>query len=490
MLFDLFCFVFTLLYYIFLLCFYKYALQHFHHCCSSLPSNLLRKHAVLIREMWYCFVAFVASSSVFTPSLLPLPLPSNSDQCMVFEVLGENLLSLIKKYNYRGVPIHLVKIIALQSLVALEFCHDKCAIIHTDIKPENTFLMRPVPFSLERVQKTRKAEVKRQEMKRLEKQKQALADKKLNKNQRKRLKAKLAKLAAAAEAAAGDDAASSDGDDEKHDPNMMVPLISKLGDLGNGCWVNKHFTDDVTTRQYRAPEVIVGAEYSTPIDVWSVACMIFELITGEYLFDPKEDPSTDYPRDEDHLALMLELNGESMPDHFVSDGKFSKEYFTKKGQLRHIKKLSIWPIENVLHEKYGLEKKEAVEISKFLSPMLRFHPAQRASAGDALKSPWLADLYEAWKKNPNTAFHVPLEMIDPSLCVEPSEDEEDDSEYADSEEFSHDEEDFDDDFGDDDDDNEDENDDDGDDNNDNGDADLLTDSEADDDAGDDNHETF
>jgi serine/threonine-protein kinase SRPK3 len=47
-----------------------------------------------------------------------------------------------------------------------------------------------------------------------------------------------------------------------------VVLISKIGDLGNACWVNKHFTDDVTTRQYRAPEVIVGYPFSTQIDIW------------------------------------------------------------------------------------------------------------------------------------------------------------------------------------------------------------------------------
>lgn len=48
------------------------------------------------------------------------------------------------------------------------------------------------------------------------------------------------------------------------------PLICKIGDLGNACWVNKHFTEDVTTRQYRAPEVIIGYPYSTPIDIWCV----------------------------------------------------------------------------------------------------------------------------------------------------------------------------------------------------------------------------
>lgn len=60
-----------------------------------------------------------------------------------------------------------------------------------------------------------------------------------------------------------------------------------LADLGNACWVNHHFTNDIQTRQYRSPEAILGARYDTSADIWSVGCMIFELLTGDYLFDPQ-----------------------------------------------------------------------------------------------------------------------------------------------------------------------------------------------------------
>merc|ERR1719160_63882 len=74
------------------------------------------------------------------------------------------------------------------------------------------------------------------------------------------------------------------------------PTVSfKVVDLGNACWVERHFSDDIQTRQYRAPEAIIAAGYDTSTDIWSLACMIFELVTGDYLFDPKA--SEEYPRD-------------------------------------------------------------------------------------------------------------------------------------------------------------------------------------------------
>ncbi|OTF72280.1 hypothetical protein BLA29_009272, partial [Euroglyphus maynei] len=81
----------------------------------------------------------------------------------------------------------------------------------------------------------------------------------------------------------------------------------KIGDLGNACWVDHHYSEDIQTRQYRSPEVILRAGYGPSADIWSVACLAFELATGDYLFDPRSTSST--TRDEDHIARMMELLG-------------------------------------------------------------------------------------------------------------------------------------------------------------------------------------
>lgn len=56
---------------------------------------------------------------------------------MAFEVLGKNMLALIKKYDYRGVPLPIVRRICKQLLLGLDYMHRVCGIIHTDLKPEN-----------------------------------------------------------------------------------------------------------------------------------------------------------------------------------------------------------------------------------------------------------------------------------------------------------------------------------------------------------------
>ncbi|GLD93932.1 hypothetical protein PINS_up002537 [Pythium insidiosum] len=71
--------------------------------------------------------------------------PNGLHVCMVFEMLGDNLLTLIKHYNYRGVPMPLVKTLTRDMLEGLAFLHSKCRIIHTDLKPENVLLNRKIP---------------------------------------------------------------------------------------------------------------------------------------------------------------------------------------------------------------------------------------------------------------------------------------------------------------------------------------------------------
>lgn len=148
---------------------------------------------------------------------------------------------------------------------------------------------------------------------------------------------------------------------------IYIKAPVKIVDLGNACWVHRHFTDDIQTRQYRSPEVIVGTKYSTCADMWSLACIVFELLTGDLLFDPHAGKSWD--RDEDHLAMMIELIG-NFPKKLTSQGKRSHQYFNKHGELRNIHHLKYWPLQDVLKEKYLFDEQDAQEVAAFLEPLL------------------------------------------------------------------------------------------------------------------------
>lgn len=188
--------------------------------------------------------------------------------------------------------------------MGIQSLHDHCQIIHTDIKPENILLS--LDIGEKRTLQSKLGHVTSQGSAGSALPSSAAeSGKKLTKNQKRNLKrrqqAKLAKQAERlSEQDQGDIGAvnpeSAGNDTEFTEESMAIPpdIIAalnrvpdvKLADLGNSCWVHKHFSADIQTRQYRCIEVILGADYDSTADIWSVACMAFELATGDYLFEP------------------------------------------------------------------------------------------------------------------------------------------------------------------------------------------------------------
>lgn len=179
------------------------------------------------------------------------------------------------------------------------------------------------------------------------------------------------------------------GGDQSDPAKDDMDIEVKIADLGNACWQNNHFTDAIQTRHYRCLEVILGADYGPSADIWSAACMAFELATGDYLFEPHE--GQDYSRDDDHLAHIIELLGE-IPLNITQTGNFAKNFFTKKGQLRNIKSLKPWDLYQVLVEKYEWSHDDANCFHDFLAQMLEYDPKKRATAAESLRHPWLSEV--------------------------------------------------------------------------------------------------
>ncbi|KAJ5078446.1 hypothetical protein M0811_04771 [Anaeramoeba ignava] len=162
----------------------------------------------------------------------------------------------------------------------------------------------------------------------------------------------------------------------------------KIIDFGNSCWIEHHFAQNIQTRQYRSPEVILGYEYNASADIWSLGCMIFELLTGDFLFNPKNTSNSS--RDEEHLALIIELLG-PFSKEFALGGKRSSKFFDQNGELLHIKRIYPMSLKETLQVKYHFQNDSADQIASFLLPMLDLDFKNRISAEKCLSSSWFND---------------------------------------------------------------------------------------------------
>ncbi|KAJ1385495.1 Serine/threonine-protein kinase, active site [Sesbania bispinosa] len=366
--------------------------------------------------------------------------PNGLHVCLVFEFLGDNLLTLVKYSDYRGVPLPMVKEICFHILVGLDYLHRELSVIHTDLKPENVLLLSLIdPYKDPRksgapliLPTTEDKAVSNNETTKDNK----ILNGDLMKNQKKKMQRKARKAAqGCVEKESPEEAEEDYKEPEEEDCiNGMqssvesvedklntslsegestktvekdvsqgshghrsrskgkkllaaADLKCKLVDLGSACWTYKQFTNDIQTRQYRCPEVLLGSKYSTPADLWSFACICFELATGDVLFDPHSGEN--YDRDEDHLALMMELLG-MMPRKIALGGRYSREFFNRHGDLRHIRNLRFWPINKVLTEKYDFSDQDANDMADFLVPILDFVPEKRPTAAQCLSHPWIS----------------------------------------------------------------------------------------------------
>ncbi|KAJ8257291.1 hypothetical protein GJAV_G00184020 [Gymnothorax javanicus] len=254
--------------------------------------------------------------------------------CLVLELLGPDLHSWQIRFGNPGLPLPWVKRVIKQVLQGLDYLHNQCKIIHTDIKPENILL------SLGRQSCGLQAEGP-----------------------------------ASRSSVSGLMSDSTEG------------ISVKIADLGSSCWVYKHFCEEIQTRQYRSLEALLGSHYGPPADIWSVACMAFELVTGEPLFEPKRGKN--FSVEEDHLAHIVELLGR-IPAPVALSGKYSDQYFNQKGELRKISARRPWGLYEVLVEKYHCSLTEASLFAHFLLQMLDFLPGRRATAAQCLDHPWLS----------------------------------------------------------------------------------------------------
>ncbi|TVU34320.1 hypothetical protein EJB05_16151 [Eragrostis curvula] len=285
---------------------------------------------------------------------------------LVFEKLGPSLYDFLKRNRYQPFPVELVREFGRQLLesVACVLCDfillllqmgwldhlpfpfitdmHELRLIHTDLKPENILL---VSSDYIKVPSSKKS-----------------------------------------------------SQDEMHFKCLPKSSAIKLIDFGSTAFDNQEHNSIVSTRHYRAPEIILGLGWSFPCDIWSIGCILVELcsvrsllipvfLLGEALFQTHENL--------EHLAMMERVLG-PLPEHMIRKASSSAQKYFRRGtrlnwpegavsreSIRAVRKLD--RLKDLVSKKADHSRAALVDL---LHGLLRFEPSERLTAQEALDHPF------------------------------------------------------------------------------------------------------
>jgi serine/threonine protein kinase len=201
---------------------------------------------------------------------------------------------------------------------------------------------------------------------------------------------------------------------EKQKEVRQYKLLSKTDEVNEFKKLDKIISDNIGTTEYQSIEGIIGAKYTTSTDIWSAACIMFECLTNNYLFDPHsfvdynlyDDSDSDNSStsstssssssssshdekkiliDQMHLWLMTRTLGE-IPRYISRQGDFADDFFNPAGNIKSMPQfLKEKSIAYLLEYDYNFSNAEAKEIEQLLLPMLNYDQEKRINAENALK---------------------------------------------------------------------------------------------------------
>lgn len=167
------------------------------------------------------------------------------------------------------------------------------------------------------------------------------------------------------------------------------------------------------TLPYNAPEMLLQMSFNEKVDIWSLGCICYKLLTGESIFGgdydtessgSEEDESEEASSEDDSeetksssedtvleshdiysiFARMYKILGK--PPDFIAK---KRDYFNSKGRLKHNPKLEMVDLKKYLVDEFDFNDNEAGEIASFLKCLLQYEPSKRPSAEELLKHQFL-----------------------------------------------------------------------------------------------------
>ncbi|KAI8130664.1 Serine/threonine-protein kinase Doa [Lucilia cuprina] len=249
--------------------------------------------------------------------------------CIAFEMLGLSVFDFLRENNYEPYPLEQVRHMAYQLCYSVKFLHDN-RLTHTDLKPENILFV----------------------------------DSEYNTHYNHKINREVRRV-----------------------KNTDVRLI----DFGSATFDHEHHSTIVSTRHYRAPEVILELGWSQPCDVWSIGCILFELYLGITLFQTHDN--------REHLAMMERILGQipyrmarKTKTKYFYHGKLDWDEKSSAGRYvrDHCKPLFRYQMS---------DSEDHCELFDLIKKMLEYEPSQRVTLGEALRHPFFDKLPPHQRKN-------------------------------------------------------------------------------------------
>eukprot|EP01066_Platyproteum_vivax_P009068 Platyproteum_vivax@DN3959_c0_g1_i1.p1 len=181
----------------------------------------------------------------------------------------------------------------------------------------------------------------------------------------------------------------------------------KLADFGMAADVHdSHVVGYNVSRNYRAPEIILGCQYDSQVDVWAAGATVFEAATGKILFPGRSN--------NEMLKMMIDLFG-PIPDkllrtgvlvdsHFkdnrrfmlLKDNKRSEYVMTKRktlsGMLQSEMYYKLYPPKTLMSNKFITKK--VAQLVAFLEKTMMLDPKKRITPEKALEMPWIKEKFQ------------------------------------------------------------------------------------------------
>ncbi|KAH0578353.1 hypothetical protein H2248_003967 [Termitomyces sp. 'cryptogamus'] len=275
--------------------------------------------------------------------------PDGEHQCFVHPPLWGNIGNFLRLNPDTDRLFPPILAFMLKRLfLALDYAQE-CQVIHTDISPSNVMLNITDPTSLEKFEQ---AELE-------------------NPSPRKEINGRFIYLSR-----------------EIEYPNNAcgVPIIC---DFGHAVWGGEKHVNDAQPDKYRSPEVILNVPWCYEVDVWSIACLIWDIFEDASLFNGFDDEYHTY-RGRTHLAEMIAIMGPPPPE-FLARGSLASKFFSPEGKFIggvEIPPLTLNDVETTLTfwEKYEGERDLFLQ---FMRKMLQWDPKNRQTPKQLLEDEWI-----------------------------------------------------------------------------------------------------